>query len=141
MTIEKRKSKGKINTNARLQFKQSIIHQEYIEHLYGVFKEYCNKSPIKLEYLDNRPNKMKKYESLKFQTANIPCFNYYYELFYNDGKKLIPKKIGEHLTARGLAYWIMDDGYKSQGGLYICTESFNLEDQKLLVLPLNPCGV
>ena len=63
----------------------------------------------------------------------MPCFNYYREIFYNKEKiKIIPNNIDNLLTAKGLAYWIMDDGYKSRKGIYISTESFLKEE--LLIL-------
>lgn len=159
--------KAKPNSNARLQFKQSIINKIYIEHLYSIFKEYCGSIPKELSYFDNRPNKNKMYNSIKFQTLSLPCFNKYKDLFYNDeGIKIIPKNLENLLTARSLAYWIMDDGYKSGGislnptpsiqqgitdkgrttGFYICTESFTFEEQKFLTLILKnkfnlECGI
>ena len=76
---------------------------------------------------DNRPNKMKEYSSIKFQTLSLPCFNKYRELFYNqEGIKYIPSNL--ELTERGLAYWIMDDGYNSVSGFYLCTESYSIND-------------
>ena len=30
------------NSNTRLQFKQSIKNQVYVDHLFSMFKEYCN---------------------------------------------------------------------------------------------------
>jgi len=45
-------------------------------------------------------------------------------MFYVDGIKIIPSNIGEHFTAVSLAYFFMDDGYKSRAGFYFCTESF-----------------
>jgi hypothetical protein len=33
-----------------------------------------------------------------------PIFNEFYDLFYKDGKKIIPKNIGELLTPISLAY-------------------------------------
>ena len=42
-------------------------------------------------------------KSLYFRTLAMPCLNYYYELFYKEGIKLIPKNISELLTARSLA--------------------------------------
>lgn len=82
---------------------------------------------------DSRPNKNKEYTAKKFQTASLPCFNIYRELFYNsEGKKVLPENLAELLTAKGLAYWLMDDGYKSGKGLYICTESFSLNEINFL---------
>lgn len=50
------------------------------------------------------------------------------------------------MTPRGLAYWIMDDGYKSKNGFYLCTESYSLEENEKLKNILNfkfdlDCGV
>jgi hypothetical protein len=122
------------NCNTRIQFKQSIINKEYLDHMYTLFKEFCNSSPLVLSRFDDRPNKNKEYTALKFQTASLPCFNIYRELFYNsEGRKILPLNLGELLTERGLAYWLMDDGYKSGKGLYICVESFTLDEINFLI--------
>jgi hypothetical protein len=83
---------------------------------------------------DSRPDKMKEYSAIKFVTLSLPCFNVYRELFYNsEDKKVLPDNLEELLTARGLAYWIMDDGYKFRKALYISTESFSLDENQFLV--------
>lgn len=126
--------KPSINSNTRLQFKQSLKNRLYIEHLYSLFQEFCGSKPLIMSKFDNRPNKYKEYSSIKFQTLSIPCFNKYRELFYNqEGKKYIPNNLEELLTERGMAYWYMDDGYKSVSGLYICTESYTMEDHQILI--------
>jgi hypothetical protein len=65
-------------------------------------------------------------------TLSYPCFNDYYNLFYNNGKKSIPLNIAELLTARGLAQWIMDDGGRDGNGLRLYTNSFTKKDLELL---------
>ena len=51
----------------------------------------------------------------------------------NKGNKIIPLNIAEHLTARSLAFWIMDDGQQvKRGGVTLCTDSFNTEEVSLL---------
>jgi len=37
--------KQKASRNARLQFKQSTIHKDYLLHLHDLFKEYCGSNP------------------------------------------------------------------------------------------------
>ena len=37
---------NKPGLNARLCFKQGIIHKEYLEHLYGLFTNYCSSAPV-----------------------------------------------------------------------------------------------
>jgi hypothetical protein len=125
------------NHNTRLQFKQSLINEEYIHHLYSLFKEYCGSKPINLSRLDTRSNKNKIYYSIKFQTYSLNCFNFYRENFYNELEiKILPNNLKDLLRARGLAYWFMDDGYKFNNGFYLSTESFTKEEVNKLVLIL-----
>jgi hypothetical protein len=61
----------------------------------------------------------------------LPCFNYYYDLFYPKGIKTVPQNIADLLTPLGLAYWICDDGkFVASGGLSLCTNSFNQNSYK-----------
>ncbi len=123
-----------LNGNTRLQFKYSIIYSEYVDHLFNIFKIFTGTAPINLSYFDSRENKQKTYESIKFQTFSLPCFNIFREVYYNsNGIKIIPNNIENLLTARGLAHWIMDDGYNSLNGLYLCTESFSKLENELLI--------
>ena len=72
-------------------------------------------------------------QSLYFRTLAMPCLNFYYELFYKDKVKIIPMKLEEYLTAKSLAYWIMDDGGKSVHNQTILhTRSFKKEDVEYL---------
>ena len=76
--------KPSLNSNTRLQFKQSLKNRLYIEHLYLLFQEFCGSKPLIMSKFDNRPNKMKEYSSIKFQTLSLPCFNKFRDLFYDD---------------------------------------------------------
>lgn len=38
-------------------------------------------------------------QSLYFRTLAMPCLNYYYDLFYKDKIKVIPRNLDELLTA------------------------------------------
>jgi hypothetical protein len=79
---------------------------------------------------------MKIYSAVKFQSLSLPCFNKYKDIFYkSDNIKIIPDNLEEILTAKGLAYWLMVECYKSNKGNYICTESYSLnEPQKLITI-------
>ena len=97
--------KPSVNSNTRIQFKQSLKNKLYIEHLYSLFQEYCGSQPLILSNFDSRPNKMKEYKAIKFQTLSLPCFNYYRNLFYNKKNiKVVPLNINELLTPKGLCY-------------------------------------
>lgn len=122
------------NCNTRLQFKQTTKQIEYIEHLYNLFKDFCKSPPKILKGVDKRPNRNSNYSAIKFNTRSLPCFNKFREIFYNEeGKKIVPLNIGELLTPLSLCYWYCDDGYKTENGLYLCTESFTLEENELLI--------
>lgn len=124
--------------NTRLQFVQSFKNWVYIEHLYSLFNEFCGTEPRNYSWYDARPNKMKTYKSTKFKTLSLPCFNIYWELFYNEqGKKFIDKNLQSMITAKSLAYWFMDDGYKVRHGYFFCTECFNYEQNIYLSTMLN----
>lgn len=49
---------------------------------------------------------------LLYKLIFLPCLNYYYDLFYLNGIKIIPKNIAELLTPRSLAILNFDDGSK-----------------------------
>jgi hypothetical protein len=119
-------------TNARLRFEQGSLHEAYIMHLYELFKGYCSSAPKKADRNpDSRTDKV--YTRISFNTYSLPCFNYYYDLFYVNGIKRIPLNIGELLTPLGLAYWAMEDGSKSRNNFYLNTDSCNLNEVELLI--------
>ena len=68
------------NSNTRLQFKQSVKNKVYIDHLYSIFKNYCNSSPKITSSIDNRPGKKELNVSIKFWSQSLPCFNQFREL-------------------------------------------------------------
>jgi len=81
------------------------VHKEYIQHLYELFSSYCGMVP---KTSSQSPNKRtgKIYHSVGFKTYSLPCFNSLYDLFYSEGKQIVPLNIGELLTPLGLCYWI-----------------------------------
>lgn len=72
---------------------------------------------------------------LKLTTVAHASLRFYGKAFYKDGVKVVPKRIGKLLTARGLAYWYMDDGSiksRESEGLILKTHSFPLAGVELL---------
>jgi hypothetical protein len=126
--------KGKNSTNAGLRFEQSTIHEDYLLHLYALFKGYCLSLP---KVYTRSPNVKtgKVYSRVRFITHSLPCFNPFLDLFYPSGLKIIPLNIGDLLTPLGLAYLICDDGSfkKSERAVILCTDGFTLKEVKLLV--------
>jgi predicted 3-demethylubiquinone-9 3-methyltransferase (glyoxalase superfamily) len=54
--------------------------------------------------IKDAPLKGKIHQWLYFDTLTYQAFNYYYDLFYKNNIKIVPKNIGELLTAKSLAY-------------------------------------
>lgn len=129
--------RAKPTHNARIRIEQSYPEKnEYLKSLHELLEALTAMEPTLL----TRKNKKSgnNTQSLYFRTLAMPCLNYYYELFYKDNVKIVPRNLEELLTARGLAYWIMDDGGKSVHNQTILhTRSFNKEDVEYLQTVLN----
>ena len=101
--------KQKLGVNVCLAFRQGTIHEDYLLHLYELFKDFCPSGPkIQIPKPDIRTGIV--HRSIYFSTYTLPCFNEFYDLFYPEGKKVVPANIAELLTPLSLAYWIFDDG-------------------------------
>lgn len=118
-------SKQKISRNARLGFKQSMIHFPFFWSTFMLLSHYCSSMP----YPDNAKLKGKKYYGIRMDSRAYPCLTELYDMFYQGSKKLVPLDIYNLLTPMALAYWIMGDGLGNfWKGLYLCTDSFSNYD-------------
>lgn len=90
------------NANSSLQFKQGMINKDYLFHLYDIFKELCKMEAKVTSFVDKRSNKT--YSYALFNTQSLECLNYYRNLFYHNGVKIVPGNIGDLLTPASLAY-------------------------------------
>lgn len=121
----------------RLSASRFHIHMSSrnVDYLYWLHKFYSQKgycSPERPRVLTQVGKKNRVYYSLKFRTYSFSSLNWLYDEFYVNGVKRVPKCIGNLLDERALAIWFMDDGSKCGKGVLICTDSFSLEDVKLL---------
>lgn len=117
----------------RLKFEQKTTSKPYINHLHEVFSEFVGSPPAP------RWNKEKtKIVSFWVATRTNPSFKYYYDLFYSQGKKQVPKQIVRLLTPKVLAYWFMDDGTckivkkKLSFSYGLSTQGFTYQEQYVL---------
>lgn len=94
--------KIKTSINPRLFFKQSIVHEDYLLSLYEEFKDYFPAEPKVTNYFNKVTGKT--YSTIRMDTYSLPCFKALYELFYVEGKKIVPLNIRLHLTVISLAY-------------------------------------
>lgn len=104
--------------------------------MYSYFVEYTTSTYPKLrERYDKRTKKV--YKAWQFSTKASPEVTYYYEMFYKNGKKIIPKDIEKYITPKTLAYWIMCDGYKYNKSVALATNGFTITDNQILMEALN----
>ena len=125
--------RAKPTHNTRLRFDQTYPdHVSYINELYNIFKNLTRTGPrVHIRKPDKRTGKV--YSTIAFKTLSLPCLNPFQELFYKNGKKVVPLNIAELLTPISLAFWIMDDGNITfHGQTILHTESFSLSEVELL---------
>ena len=90
----------KNNENAYLRFEQSIIHKEYLEHLFDKFKYLCTASAS----IKTAARKAFDTSSLYFTTRQLTSITELHKLFYVEGRKIIPFNIASLLTEKSLTY-------------------------------------
>jgi LAGLIDADG DNA endonuclease family len=114
---------------AFISFEQSSKKREYLNYLLNITKE--GEIPLMdenvREYLRDDPRYKTTNRSLYFRTQSIEELKPMADLFLDrEDKKIIPQNIADHLTARSLAFWIMDDGQQvKRGGVTLCTDSYS----------------
>ncbi len=116
----------------RLKIEHSVAQAEYVQHLYEVFRDWVLQEPqIKSQRIAGTV-----YQKLWFTTVSHGAFRFYAQQFYRNGTKVVPKLIHRLLTARGLAYWFMDDGSiksKQSKGVLLNTQGFAEQDVARLI--------
>lgn len=128
----------------RLHIYQSAKHENYVLHLYDIFKEWVLTKPTKkTRFYKTGLLKDKQACMISFKTLSSSAFRFYAHSFYTQkiglAQKKVPKIIHRYLTARGLAYWFMDDGSlksKQTKGVYLNTQGFSLIDVENLCVVL-----
>ena len=85
---------------------------------------------------DSRTNQI--YNCCILRTKTSPKLEIFYDLFYKDGKKKIPKQLPKLISPLVLAIWIMDDGYRRNDcrALRLNTQSYDWSEQKIIQLAL-----
>src|SRR5699024_7944426 len=69
----------------------------------------------------------KEYHAYKFQSRVNPYFTRMREVWYKDGKKIIPKLIKDKLDDEIMAYKFFDDGWLTASGYSIAMNDYDVE--------------
>lgn len=122
----------------RICYRQSIIHKEYLFWLYNFFYDRGYTSNLHPRLYTRRLNKEgKEYYGYEFNTFTFRSFNWIHQIFYKNGKKVVPLIISNYLTPLALTVWISDDGCWTGSGIRIATNSFKLREVEILKVVLN----
>ena len=94
----------KVSNHALIKFEQGYLQEEFLFHLFSLFKEYCFMiEPGKRIQLSGKREGLIK--SFWFKTFSHVYFDSLWDIFYNSSIKKINKGlISNYLTERGLAY-------------------------------------
>ncbi len=120
------------NTNYRLKISHSIKQSEYILWKYDILKNFVL----------TKPSVYEKTKSISFRTISHNEFTEFYKLFYQFGKKVIPRNIEELIkNPLTIVIWFMDDGNirkvkEKIYGYYLNTQSFSLNENRILIQAL-----
>ncbi len=122
-----------VTPRARLKVEQRAEMKTYVKWLYGIFKDWVRSG------IQSKTHSLKttgrSYQYYGFTTFAHEELFFYRELFYPNGKKVIPANIDELLTPLGLTVWFMDDGsiksHQSKGRI-LNTHSFTRNEVEKL---------
>lgn len=112
-------------THAYLKIGHSIKQKEYVDWKYTYLCSITNQKPKSYQGNGNRIG-------YRFFTRHLPELTPFYKWFYgNSGKKSIPDNLS--ISPFALAIWYMDDGARNRKSLYLNTQQFSLNEQRLLL--------
>lgn len=109
--------------------------KDYVFWKYGVFRNWVLTKPREETRLYYK-NRDKHLVSWRFSTISHPILTRYHDLFYPNGKKVIPSLIDSILISPlTLAVWYMDDGSRKPygRGAFLHTQSFSVDGQVKLI--------
>ena len=110
--------------NCRFRFKQSLDHSEYLFYVFNKVSPYCISYP---RYFKTRLNR-KDFYGIEIVSRGLPCMTILRNIFYLNGKKIIPLDLYNLLTYEGLAHIIMSDGSFKSKGINLNLQSFSLKE-------------
>jgi len=117
--------------SARLRIHQGWKQKDLVFWKYKVLKNLVSCAPRKIVCWKN-PKNNEDYYSWYFHTKTIPEFRELYEMFYRDGRKILPQNTLDLLTSLSLTVWVMDDGCNTGDSLILNTQNYSMsEHQKL----------
>lgn len=115
-----------ITKKGRIQIEHSDKQKDYLIWKYKKLRNVVSTS-ILMAQRRKKQNPSEKTISYRFWSKQY--FHSWRNLFYPNGKKIIPKNIKAVLTPLMLAVWYMDDGFlRPKKGCCLSTDSFSAQE-------------
>ena len=118
--------------NAHLQITHSFKQKEYVDWKYLCLKDIVLTAPKVYKGNAGRVG-------YRFFTRSLPAITTFYDTFYRNGVKIIPKDL--ILSPLSLAVWYMDDGSKARRASYFNCQQFDPTSQSNLLRALANVGI
>jgi len=120
-------------SECRLHIKHAAWQLPLVQYKHLIFENFVS---MKIrEFSQNIFGK--NYRFAEFVSKTHPEFTRFYNMFYKNGKKIVPININKLLTDPiGLAVWFMDDGSAEYAGASLQTHCFTESEVKCLQLCL-----
>lgn len=115
----------------RIRFDHGLQQEQYIRWLKRELRPLAGKLVVIRQW---HHRARKHYDRWHFATPIRRELDEFYELFYDNGVKRVPRRISEFLDPLALAVWHMDDGHKRTdcNALRLHTNAFTVDGVQLL---------
>lgn len=139
LRFNKKDKTGKNKINTHCSFAITLNSKEYIFYLWELLGVLCTQTEPRPWPNPSSGLEVKQYT---FSSRSLPVLSELYEKWYKWDElnqryiKIVPLDIMGLLNEKGLAIWIMDDGFKVNNGVGLATESFTEEEVDRLKLVL-----
>ncbi len=110
--------------HAHLEINHCYAQKVLVDWMFSKFKNLVITEPKWRKSNGNR-------EAYRFATRSLPILTPFYDQFFPEKKKVIPKDL--KLNPLSLAVWFMDDGSKSRSSIYLNTQQFTKNEQCQLI--------
>ena len=119
----------------------SLRQEQYILWKYDVLS---NLIECKLHYrVWKDPRNSREYASILLRSATSPIWDEFYDMFYKDHHRIIPRELPKIISPQVLAVWLMDDGYRRNdcNAIRINTQAYDQRQHQIIGQGLMKLGI
>jgi LAGLIDADG DNA endonuclease family protein len=125
----------------RLVCGHSLKQHEYITWKFNLLNQLTQ---CRLNYKTwQDPRNKRVYCSVQLRSITSPIWNEFYDIFYKNGRRIIPHNLPDIISAQILAIWIMDDGYRRNdcNAMRLNTQAYSYNEHQLIKRSLEKLGI